>query len=725
MCEILAPAGNKNCAFAAINSGADAIYLGMKEFSARSSAENFDADELREICAYARLFGVKVYVAFNTLIKDGELDNFFAGCIAAHNSGADALIISDIYLGAKLKESCPHISLHLSTQAGVCNVYGAKLAKNMGFDRVVLARETAFEDIKAISKVIETEVFVQGALCTCFSGQCYFSSFAGGYSGNRGQCKQPCRKTYTIDVENYGQPAYRLSLSDLSVGGDIQKLKDAGVKSFKIEGRMRRAEYVAAAVKYYKNCLLDKDGAGLSDLKRTYNRGNYTKGLAFGQDKSFLSSAVQGHIGEFAGVVSVKNAKYLVNSLLNFRKNDAFKILRDGKEVGGAVFESATRGGFYISSRTRLKNGDKVFVTTDTAVNERLLSDVRKLKINIFAKFKAGERAEIDINGVQFYGDNILQSANNSPLSYADIEKAFKKTDKYPFEVEISGFDTDGVFIPTSELNALRRNVYAQYFNGISCNNNVIYDSKITHSEINPGKNGKTAVICTDLRGLNANVGILKISDFSADTDKLTADFKGEKFLYLPPYLTGAEIEKAKPIINKFDGIYSDGIHGFLLAEELNVKFFAGCGLNISNKISALSCRSDYIALSKEISVKEADALSRENTFYLSAGDIKVMDLIYCPFGKKCLSCEKRGKYTLTDENGRQFTLRRYKTGDCRFEVFNCAKLAGVKNNCGALIDCTNQQNPNGIINVLGDENALKQIFDNNFTRGHIFNSVK
>ena len=195
--------------------------------------------------------------------------------------------------------------------------------------------------------------------------------------------------------------------------------------------------------------------------------------------------------------------------------------------------------------------------------------------------------------------------------------------------------------------------------------------------------------------------------------------------MFLPPYLTGAEIEKAKPIINKFDGIYSDGIHGFLLAEELNVKLFAGCGLNISNKISALSCRSDYIALSKEISVKEADALSRENTFYLSAGDIKVMDLIYCPFGKKCLSCEKRGKYTLTDENGRQFTLRRYKTGDCRFEVFNCAKLAGVKNNCGALIDCTNQQNPNGIINVLGDENALKQIFDNNFTRGHIFNSVK
>lgn len=725
MSEILAPAGNKNCAIAAINSGADAIYLGMKAFSARSSAENFDSESLKEICAFAHSFGVKVYVALNTLIKDGELDDFFAECQSAHNSGADALIISDIYLGAKLKEFCPQISVHLSTQAGVCNEYGARLAKSYGFERVVLARETAFEDIKAISKIIETEVFVQGALCTCFSGQCYLSSFAGGYSGNRGQCKQPCRKTYTIDTKGCDQPAYRLSLSDLSVGEDIKKLQGAGVSSFKIEGRMRRAEYVAAAVKYCKNCLSGGNSDGLSDLKRTFNRGNYTRGLAFGQDKSFISSAVQGHIGEFVGVVTVKNGRYFVGCASSFRKNDSFKILRDGKEVGGAYFDEAVRGGFYINSRTRLKNGDKAFVTTDTAVNERLLSVKRSIKVKIFAKFKAGERAELEINGLKVFGDSILQPAKNSPLTAADVEKNFKKTDKYPFEVEIIGFETDGVFMPASELNALRRKTYAQYFDFISESNNVNYNRKIIYSYIKPCKNGKIAVICTDLRGITADIGILKIPDFSADITKLTEGFCGEKFLYLPPYLTGAEIEKAKTIAKNFDGVYSDGIHGFLLAEELKVKFFAGCGLNISNSISVLSCRADYVALSKEITIKEAEALSCENTFYLSAGDIKVMDLIYCPFGKKCVSCENRDIYTLTDENGRQFTLRRYKTGDCRFEIYNGASLVGTKHGCGALIDCTTQPRPDKIINNLGDENALKALFNQNFTRGHTINSVK
>ena len=306
MTEILAPAGDKNSALAAVNAGANAIYLGLKEYSARSSAENFDYENFEEISKYCHAFGVKVYVAMNTLVKDGELKNFISSAVTAWNKGADALIISDIFLGKFLKENCPEIILHLSTQAGVCNAYGARLAKKYGFSRVILARETAIEDIEEIAKIIETEVFVQGALCTCFSGQCYLSSFAGGNSGNRGKCKQPCRKKYSIDREGFEDSAYRLSLSDLSVGENIDRLVGAGVASFKIEGRMRRPEYVSAAVKYYKNLLKNvENSAALSDLKRTFNRGNYTKGLAFGQDKSFISSQVQGHIGEFVGIIKV------------------------------------------------------------------------------------------------------------------------------------------------------------------------------------------------------------------------------------------------------------------------------------------------------------------------------------------------------------------------------------------------------------------------------------
>ena len=149
-----------------------------------------------------------------------------------------------------------HLCLHLSTQAGVCNALGAKYAKELGFSRVILARETRLADIVEIAKIIETEAFVQGALCTCFSGQCYLSSFAGGNSGNRGKCKQPCRKRYKIDRAGFDEYAYRISLSDLCVGEDIQKLTEAGVSSFKIEGRMRRPEYVASAVAYYR-ALID------------------------------------------------------------------------------------------------------------------------------------------------------------------------------------------------------------------------------------------------------------------------------------------------------------------------------------------------------------------------------------------------------------------------------------------------------------------------------------
>ncbi|MDE6676084.1 MAG: U32 family peptidase, partial [Clostridia bacterium] len=177
--EILAPAGGAGSARCALLAGADAIYLGLSEFSARASAENFSVQELAETARFAHLLGAKVYVCLNTLVKDSETAGFFALAERAWNAGADGILLQDIFLGKALKEAHPEMVLHLSTQAGCNNIYGANLAKQYGFSRVVLARETPLAEIKKISEIIETEVFVQGALCSCFSGQCYFSSFAG------------------------------------------------------------------------------------------------------------------------------------------------------------------------------------------------------------------------------------------------------------------------------------------------------------------------------------------------------------------------------------------------------------------------------------------------------------------------------------------------------------------------------------------------------------------
>lgn len=315
MPEILAPAGNAECVEAAINSGANAVYLGYSSFSARAGAQNFDGESLQKIVERAHFSDVRIYVAMNTLIKNTETEDFLRTLLSVWNMGVDAIIMQDILLGKFVHQRYPDIVLHLSTQAGVCNLEGARLAKEYGFSRVILARETPLSEIKKIAEFIETEVFVQGALCTCFSGQCYFSSFAGGNSGNRGRCKQPCRKLYSYDREGFEERSYALSLSDLCVAENIGKFCEVGVVSFKIEGRMRRAEYVAAAVRYYRLLLEGENTSGaLSDLKRTYNRGNYTKGLAFGQDSRFLSRDVQGHLGEKIGTIKVINGKYFVET---------------------------------------------------------------------------------------------------------------------------------------------------------------------------------------------------------------------------------------------------------------------------------------------------------------------------------------------------------------------------------------------------------------------------
>lgn len=721
MREILAPAGDEKSAYAAIDAGADAIYLGLTAFSARSSATNFDTDALKKLLSYAHALGVKIYVAMNTLVKDSELAEFVKTAIDTHNAGADAIIIQDIYLGAYLKKTYPRMCLHLSTQAGICNAYGARYAKELGFSRVILARETKLADVKEIAKIIETEVFVQGALCTCFSGQCYLSSFAGGNSGNRGKCKQPCRKKYGIDRKGFEDYAYRISLSDLSVGERIEDLIDAGVSSFKIEGRMRRPEYVAAAVKYYKKLLSgDAEESDFSALKRTYNRGNYTKGLTFGQDKSFISSAVQGHIGEYLGTIAVENGKYLCRTLTRCVSGDAFKILRDGKEVCGAVYSSPAKGGFYIKSSTRLRGGDKVFITTDARLNARLLKEKRSLKILISAEFSAGKKPCVYLNGKRFEADFTAETAQGRPLTAGDIIRSFDKVDTYPFEVEYGDISIgENTFVPASFLNAFRRSVYAQFYGRISDNGNQrIEEMKPLPSPQKPERNSAVAVIARNLNGVKADIGVLKPDRYGGDLSALFKDFAGQKFLYLPSFLTGEEIERIKPLTEPFDGIYCGGNYAVPLAKSLNKKLFAGAGFNLFNFLSLGLCPADYTVLSKELAAGEAKPLARANTFLLTSGDIKVMDLIYCPFGKSCKECDKRNFYTLTDENGRAFPLRRYEAGECRFELFNCAELVAENNFTGVLAELTTSENP-----ALFNDKNFKSTFKNH-TKGHFQSPV-
>ena len=681
--EILAPAGGERAAYAALLSGADAIYLGLGRFSARASAENFGMEPLAKILRTAHILGAKVYVALNTLVKDDELDDFFAAALEVWNAGADALLLQDLFLGRELKRRYPQMVLHLSTQAGCCNAYGAELAKAFGFSRVVLARETPISDIAAVAKIIETEVFVQGALCSSFSGQCYLSSFIGNNSGNRGRCKQPCRKRYKIDRQGFENVAYALSPSDLCLGKRVDELLAAGVASLKIEGRMRRPEYVAAAVKYYR-ALLGGEPAGeaFCRLVRTYNRGDYTEGLAFGQREGFLSRRVQGHIGEAVGTLSFRQGKPFCSSAYVAERGDAFKILRGGNEVGGAVFSQSGEGGFYLSSAQKLCAGDEVRLTTSVRSNEEALLPVYARPISVELRFMAGERPRARCEGLVFEGENLLQPAQSAPLTEGELRACFQRTDGLPLKVH-TVVETEGAFMPKSALNAFRRDFFVALLAWLDPPREPL-KPVAGEAHVTPERGTMSAVIGEK----SGDILIYKPADYAKIARPAHA---GEVFLYLPPLFTAEDEALLAEKFSLFDGIYAEGYYGILLAKKYRISLFAGTGLNLSNAygVAGIAEYAKYFALSKELTVREQDALAARGAFALAGGDIKVMDLCYCPFGATCGECDKRAHYRLTDEEGRVFPLRRYRISGmvCRFELYNCATLAETQGIASRLYD--------------------------------------
>ncbi len=284
--ELLSPAGERDSLTAAVQNGADAVYLGGNAFSARRYAGNFDNAALREALDYCHIRGVKAYVAVNTLLLDRELQDALTYAAYLYEARADALIVQDLGLVRMLQKELPELTLHASTQMAIHEENGLNMAHALGMTRVVLARELSLARIRALSanSPVELECFAHGALCTSVSGACLFSSLAGGRSGNRGACAQPCRKPYSLDE---GKPSYPLSLSDLSMLFHVEELAQAGVTCIKLEGRMKRAEYVAAITRAYRMAI---DGAEkavleeeLASLQRIFSRGLST-GYFYGRD---------------------------------------------------------------------------------------------------------------------------------------------------------------------------------------------------------------------------------------------------------------------------------------------------------------------------------------------------------------------------------------------------------------------------------------------------------
>lgn len=723
MLELLSPCGSEKSFFAAINNCANAVYLGLDDFSARKNAENFSREDLPFYLDYAHVLGVKVYVALNTLVKDGELEKFFEYAAFCNSVGADGLIIQDVFLGKPLKERFPDLPLHLSTQAGVNNEDGARLAVEFGFSRAVLARETPLEEIKKISEIIETECFIQGALCTAFSGQCYASGFSGNMSGNRGVCKQPCRKKYVLKNGNERREGYSISLSDLSVGKDISAYIEAGVTSFKIEGRMRKPSFVAAATRYYRD-ILDKENPSISPLKRTFNRGDYTKGLSFKQDENLISDKIQSHKGEFIGKIrSVSGDLITADRPIGLSSKDAGKIIRDGFEVGSFICD----GKGLLRANGSFRPGDDINVTTDTALEKRLAERRLTLDVEVTARLISGEKPVLSAKSgdtiVRIEGEDVLEKAKNAPMTKNDVVSALNKVDDLPFGISPTVI-CDDVFIAKSKLNELRRRLYEKTYRTLSFRPSK---REFDAPPIKPkGKKSRGVIVLDDdfsfIDDYRLDIAVFCPSDYGDNRlidgfFEKTAKSRCKKYLYIPNKFSSADEKSVSDIFSRFDGFYVDGTFGAELAKRYKKDLVLGTGANVYNQIDcALSAGvSDKVCLSKELSLKEAEDL---DGYYYSLGSIKLMDLLYCPFKKTCKNCRRNDISTLYDGE-REFIVRRVKLNGCRFEVYNCAALV-TENRERAIVNLVTLPKEKKLpaLLSLGDKAALKKLFKDH-TSGH------
>lgn len=395
--ELLCPAGSPLALDAAIEGGADAVYLGGIGFNARRGASNFDEEELLAGVRRAHAYGVKVYLALNTLVYDRELSDYLHAAARAQNAGVDALIVADLGGAAVIHRHLPELALHASTQASVHSAAAGQMLAEMGFSRMVVARELSLGDLRTVvaESPIEIEAFIHGALCVCHSGQCLYSSLVGGRSGNRGECAQPCRLPCRTDK---GRSDYPLSLKDLSLSRHVPKLIDAGLASLKIEGRMRSPEYVLTVARVWRRLLDERRGANedeMHTLAEAFSRGGFTDG--------YFTSKIN-------------------HAMLGIRSEE-------DKQAGRAL---TPFGGL-----------------------------TRRMPVQMQASIRRGEAISLTVNtrGTCFTAKGEMpQEAINAPLDEATVRRQLTKLGNTPYEAsELTLTLDEGLMLPISSLNALRR----------------------------------------------------------------------------------------------------------------------------------------------------------------------------------------------------------------------------------------------------------------------------
>lgn len=723
--EILSPVKDEENFYQAINNGADAVYLGLTDFNARQKASTFNKDNLVKVVNFAHLIGVKVYVTLNTILIDEEFSKLIQLVKMATDAKVDAFIIQDLGVAKVLKSCFKNIVIHASTQLGVHNLAGAKVCEKLGFSRVVLSREATLEDIKQIRKNtnLEIEYFVQGALCVSFSGACYLSSLKHDCSGNRGKCLQLCRLCYSAQDKNINKKGYFLSPADLSFLDSLKDLYDAGVTSFKIEGRLRRPSYVALSTKVFahaKDCILNNKKIESQELKnslkKVFYRGEYNDGLYFKEEpqKQIINPNFQNHRGVLIGkVISTKPFKDIFEILLESKnhiisKNDGLKFVNANSNelsMGVGSVKRISDSKYTVYSKVCPKPNDEVYLTVDSEWENSLLSNKKFLDFDAYFIAKKDNKPKLILTCkqtcIEQELDFVLTEANSQALTELEVKDCLLKTNNMPFKLQNLECIIDNIFLPKSKLNELRRIAFEKLFEQINLDYQIKNNLEVKFNEqeylnlskkINENNFKNQNFICLD-----------ETICFSKKFENESLKYIQNNFVLCPSIYEGGLVnkcfKKAKELgfknfyldlpkvarkkdfdlINKIIlslpqeiGLIANNIYALNYCfDKVKREIVGGAYLNIANSFSAKVLNDFNI----KYFVKSFEGFaSNFNKGIAFEGKPALMTFCHCPYktiyqNSLCKDCRFTNTLKYKNEAGEEFEIRRTKIHFCTFEL--------------------------------------------------------
>lgn len=728
--ELLAPVGHREGLLAAVTNGADAIYVGGAAFGARKEAA-FSNEELIEVIQFSHLHGVKVYVTVNTTIFDAELEALKEYIHFLYLNDADAIIVQDIGVAHLVKQLYPDFELHFSTQMTLHNTKGVEFAKNFGADRVVVARENTLEEIKAMKQAVDLdlEVFVHGALCVCYSGQCLMSSMIGARSGNRGACAQTCRLPYelvdlasgeTLD-SNVGD--FLLSPRDLKTIDHVGELIEAGVTSFKIEGRLKKPEYVATVVKAYREAIdqyVENRRIKLSkqthaDMDQIFSRG-FTKGFLFGEKGlNWMSADRPNHKGiQIGEVYHIKGRRITIKLKSPLEVGDGLRFvgLKDqGLQVQkmfvkGQDVKLANPGFVDLEVPFSVSKGTLVYKTTSVSLAKRVeVTEKTVPKIDIYGEVSAKLNEPLRImvwddnsNMVTVETEERFEIATNTPLTKDRLKQQLQKTGSTPFNFSYLSLNMDdNITMPISVINKIRREVLEQLETKRSQRFEQRQKSDVIIELPNVSKQSMTPQLSVSVRNLKQLKIILERQDIETIYYKdiktlpkafeLAAEFNKEIIPQLPRIINDEEITKAAEVLKQVaPKTVMVGEYGMLEAlKDSGYNLITDFAFNNNNAQSVEALKQLGISqttLGYEMNQKQIRTLMKKASLPVEAivfTRIPMMITKHCPvkllnqpnqeFCRLCLTTP----FGLRDRKDKILPLLR--TGNCITEIFNAQHL--------------------------------------------------